>query len=135
MLNATTESNAVCLDGSRGGFYYRAGSPDVWILEMEGGGWCTSLGNCAARAGTDIGTSKHWPPAGCPGMDGGSNGMLSNSCVENPHFCNATGAHLNYCDGASFASVSSPPQKIQRTPKISPQTRTLTPNPKRRTTP
>lgn len=39
-------------------------------------------------------------------MDGGSNGMLSASCAVNPHFCNATGIHLNYCDGASFASSS-----------------------------
>ena len=65
-----------------------------------------SLNDCAGRAMGAIGSSKSWPPTGCPGMDGGSNGMLSNDCATNPHFCNATGVHLNYCDGASFASSS-----------------------------
>lgn len=37
-------------------------------------------------------------------MDGGSNGMLSSDPTINPHFYSAQKAHLNYCDGASFAS-------------------------------
>jgi len=109
MLNLLTNPAAQCLDGTQGGFYLRAGSPDTWLLEMEGGGWCTSLADCASRARTAIGSSKGWPAQGCPGMDGGSNGMLSNDCGSNPHFCNATGVHLNYCDGASFSSAGVPP--------------------------
>ena len=84
----------------------REGSMDTWMIELEGGGWCVSLEDCASRAKTDIGSSAKWPPTGCPGMDGGSNGMLSSDCTVNPHFCNATKIHSNYCDGASFASAS-----------------------------
>ena len=105
-LNLLTDPSAVCLDGSPGGFYLREGvgaSASTWLIEMEGGGWCVSAADCQARAKTDIGSSKNWPATGCPGMDGGSNGMLSNDCSTSP-FCNATAVHLNYCDGASFAS-------------------------------
>ena len=75
----------------------------------EGGGWCSSLPDCASRAKTDIGSSANWPATGCPGMDGGSNGMFSNDCSTNPYFCTANGAHLNYCDGASFSSSLTSP--------------------------
>ena len=105
-LELLEDPQAVCLDGTQGGYYLREGSPDIWLIEMEGGGWCTNLQDCASRAKTDIGSNKKWPPSGCPGMDGGSNGMLSNDCAVNPHFCNATAVHANYCDGASFSSAS-----------------------------
>ena len=111
-------SPAVCIDGSPGGLYFRPGSgggafgADTWVIELEGGGWCVSLDDCANRAKTDIGSSKAWPPTGCPGMDGGSNGMLSSDCSVNP-FCNATKAHFNYCassakggGGVAWAPVS-----------------------------
>ncbi len=62
---------------------------------MEGGGWCTSYSDCLGRSHSDIGSSTSWPASGCPGMDGGSNGMLSSNCQVNA-FCNATMAHLNY---------------------------------------
>lgn len=35
MLNDT---EAVCLDGSPSGMYYRNGSVASWIIELEGGG-------------------------------------------------------------------------------------------------
>ena len=108
-LTLLDDPNALCLDGSPGGFYRRPGVGDgaaVWLIEMEGGGWCTSVEDCKNRAKTDIGSSKKWPSTGCPGMDGGSNGMLSNDCETNPHFCNSTGIHMNYADGASFSSAA-----------------------------
>ena len=79
-----------------------------WIIELEGGGWCVSLADCAARAKGDIGSSKGWPARGVPGMDGGANGMLSGDCSVN-RFCNATKAHFNYCDGGSFATSADAP--------------------------
>jgi len=90
-------SGALCLDGSPGGFYHRAASPDVWVLEQEGGGWCWGDSDCLDRSRGDIGSSRHWPRAGgVPGMDGGSRGMFSGSAVSNPHFFNATRIHLNW---------------------------------------
>ena len=35
MLDGATETTAMCLDGSRGGFYLRPGSSELWVLEME----------------------------------------------------------------------------------------------------
>ena len=85
-LHMLTDSKAVCLDGSQGGFYYRPGSnssfgdefgENTWIIEIEGGGWCNSTIDCLARSKGPVGTSKYWPAHGIPGMDGGANGMLS----------------------------------------------------------
>jgi hypothetical protein len=111
VLELLTDAAALCLDGTAGGFYFRPGqgaASSTWVIELEGGGWCTSLSDCQSRAATDIGSSKNWPATGCPGMDGGSNGMLSSNCAINP-LCNATKAHFNYCDGGSFASFVSEP--------------------------
>ena len=117
VLQMLTDSNAKCLDGSQGGFYYRPGSAstfgdefgvNTWIIELEGGGWCSSLSDCAGRSKSAIGSSKSWPKTGIPGMDGGANGMLSSDCSIN-RFCNASKVHYNYCDGASFASSAIAP--------------------------
>jgi len=110
-LTLLSAPGAVCLDGTRAGFYLRPGSPssfgpaygaDTWIIELEGGGWCVSLADCLARAKTDIGSSASWPAVGVPGMDGGANGMLSGDCSVNK-WCNASKVHINYCDGGSLA--------------------------------
>ena len=109
VLSLLQDPLAVCLDGSPGGFYLRPGlgpGASTWLIEMEGGGWCTSVNDCIGRSKGPIGSSSSWPPRGCPSMDGGSNGMLSSDCAQNPHFCNATGVHMNYCDGASFSSAA-----------------------------
>jgi hypothetical protein len=68
MLDAGT--GALCLDGSPGGFYLRNGTQTSWMIELEGGGWCVNEEDCLARSKTDIGSSKSWPPTGCPSMDG-----------------------------------------------------------------
>jgi len=116
MFDEGTE--ALCLDGTRAGYYIRPGnaSNSVFIVELEGGGWCDSEADCYGRSFTDIGSSKNWPPTGCPGMDGGSNGLLSSDCTINPYFCNATKVHLNYCDGASFAGYRANPITYNNTP-------------------
>jgi hypothetical protein len=95
---AADGSGARCLDGSAAGYYKRPGvgaGAAVVLIELEGGGWCVSEEDCKARAMTDLGSSKNWPTAGCPGMDGGANGLLSRDCTVNPQFCNATAIHVN----------------------------------------
>lgn len=86
-----------CLDGSPGGFYWRRGDPDRFLVVLNGGGWCYDLEDCFDRSKTSLGTSTKWTST-IEG-DGISNGDLSG----NP-FANFSVAYLYYCDGASFAS-------------------------------
>jgi hypothetical protein len=62
LLTDAATKGAVCLDGSPGGFYYKKGSTDKWIVFHQGGGWCSSHTDCLKRAGTDLGSSKGWGP-------------------------------------------------------------------------
>jgi hypothetical protein len=109
----------ICENGGTAGYYKRAGSGSgakTYIIELEGGGWCVDESDCLARSKTAIGSSVSWPATGCPGMDGGSNGLFSNDCTENVNFCNATMLHLNYADGASFAGHRDEPINVSGTP-------------------
>ena len=62
---------AVCIDGSPGAFYIRTSNangtapanPHKWVLFMEGGGWTSSDTASVARAQTDLGSSKRYPPS------------------------------------------------------------------------
>ena len=113
LLNATQYPNAVCLDGSRAGYYVRrpAAPSGVVIIELEGGGWCISDADCQGRSQGDLGSSRGWPSTGSPGMDGGSHGLFSNNCSIN-FLCNATMIHANYCDGGSFSGNVAAPVNI-----------------------
>lgn len=118
MLDAST--GGLCLDGTPGGFYLRPGigaDANKFLIENEGGGWCTSTEDCYQRSLTAIGSSRTWPPSGCPGMDGGANGMFSSDCSINP-FCNYTMVHLNYCDGASFSGDVEAPVPVPGRPGV-----------------
>ena len=110
--NATAEHfNARCLDGSNGGFYFRkATSPTAenkWKFHMQGGGWCTSENNCAARALTPLGSSKAWTPTLSTFWGGRAafSGLMSASVtqtgdeVDNP-FGDWNFVWLAYCDGS-----------------------------------
>lgn len=47
----STEPNAVCNDGSPSGYYWKAGEPGTlrWIVDLQGGGWCTDERECKSR--------------------------------------------------------------------------------------
>jgi hypothetical protein len=115
-----TGTTALCLDGSSAGYYVRRGrglGASTFLIELEGGGWCTSNADCLARASTALGSSKSWPPTGSPDgpMGDGSFGLFSNDCSINPHWCDATMIHGNYCDGASFAGHRDAPIAVNGT--------------------
>eukprot|EP00287_Rhodomonas_sp_CCMP768_P025379 CAMPEP_0202831174 /NCGR_PEP_ID=MMETSP1389-20130828/16661_1 /ASSEMBLY_ACC=CAM_ASM_000865 /TAXON_ID=302021 /ORGANISM="Rhodomonas sp., Strain CCMP768" /LENGTH=73 /DNA_ID=CAMNT_0049504877 /DNA_START=62 /DNA_END=280 /DNA_ORIENTATION=- len=57
------EEQSLCLDGSPGGYYIRAGLEEVnnWVLYLDGAGWCFSEAECLARAETPSGSSANWP--------------------------------------------------------------------------
>ena len=50
LTDAAAKAGAVCLDGSPGGYFIREGDPKKWIVFQQGGGWCGSAADCAARA-------------------------------------------------------------------------------------
>jgi O-palmitoleoyl-L-serine hydrolase len=126
LLDSNTYPMATCLDGSQGGFYLSPGSgsgSQTWLIHTQGGGWCSSLADCATRASgvnpfgpslPSLGGSGQWPTvADCTGpspanapvcvTDGGANGLLSENSTVNPLFHNANRVFVNYCDGGSFA--------------------------------
>lgn len=112
-----TAGGARCLDGTPGGYYVRPGvGPNTsrWVVHMEGGGWCVDELDCLHRAGTATGSSRSWAASlpGLPGMDGGANGILSGSAAQNPDFWDWTHAHINYCDGASYAGDAAAPAVV-----------------------
>lgn len=53
----TNNTKAICLDGSPGGFYYRAGKVNKWLVFHQGGGWCSSHDECRTRARSNLGTT------------------------------------------------------------------------------
>lgn len=104
MTEAALRHRAVCLDGSPGGYYFRRGfgsGSDKWVVYLEGGGWCTSLSDCANRAGSDLGSSKNYNNGMVPTYEGGK-GILATDASINPKFYNWNKAYVKYCDGASF---------------------------------
>jgi hypothetical protein len=62
LLTAAAKAGAVCLDGSPGGYQIRRGKPgnERWVVFHQGGGWCYSDENCAARANMNLGSSNSW---------------------------------------------------------------------------
>jgi hypothetical protein len=108
--------NAYCLDGSKGGFYFRpASSPATatkWKFHFQGGGWCDSPASCYERSQSLLGSSSYWTPtlsqlwkpegAGFYGL------MGANDTSVNP-FGEWNFAWFAYCDGASQMSDNSAP--------------------------
>lgn len=96
-LTLLDDSDALCLDGSHAGYYFKQGDPDTFIISMQGGAWCFDALSCLQRSNTSLGSSRTWAAEGKFG------GLLDASEVDNPVFFNATAALLPYCDGAGFA--------------------------------
>ena len=66
------DSDALCIDGLPGGYYFRAGAATTkWYIHHEGGGWCQMErpyeswpnDNCAARRSTRLGSLEGDPAA------------------------------------------------------------------------
>lgn len=116
------EPLAACLDGSPAGYYLgpAASRPSSFIVHLQGGGWCTSLDDCANRSGTHYGSSRAWTRQGsCPdaanpacwgdNTDGQPDGLNSFDPAVNPLFASSQHVVLPYCDGASFSGALGAP--------------------------
>lgn len=102
--NATTRE-AVCNDGSPATFYYRKGTgsgTDKWVVFMEGGGFCLSEQDCAARWKTQHGlmTSSGDPD------EVRKDGLLSGDPSQNPDFYNWNQVMLMYCSSDRWSGDS-----------------------------
>ena len=68
----------VCLDGSPAAFYYRRpivnATAAKWVFFFEGGGWCYSPLDCAARTAYTVGSSFEYPTSSS--APGGGSGFL-----------------------------------------------------------
>jgi len=100
---------ARCMDGSRYGFYFRAGShPTRWVIEMQGGGWCYNEGDCYGRtlpsyARGVFGSSKNWSTTFLGWA------IESPNVTLNPDFHSWNHVFMPYCSGASFTGYRADP--------------------------
>ena len=121
LLDASRYPRARCLDGTQGGYYIGptpATDSSVFLIHLQGGGWCTSLDDCAARAGTHYGSSRSWTSGECPDAQnmacwadnptGVPAGLGSPNATESPLFANAVHIWVPYCDGASLSGDATP---------------------------
>lgn len=112
LQDAAEQHGAVCLDGTAPGYYMSPGADldgeggtGHWMVHWQGGGWCTSLNDCAGRAKGALGSSKTFATDKdtiLGGYDGGAHGLFSSDPAINPRFWNWTKVYVRYCDGASF---------------------------------
>ena len=84
------------------------------ISDAQGGGWCTSPGDCAGRANSLLGSSSTWPPYlstfWLPGEGAGFYGLMDfNSTSVNPFGESFNFVWLAYCDGTSQTSDATEP--------------------------
>ena len=112
VLDRATYPRAVCLDGSMAAYYYRAGAPadaNKVRVFFQGGGWCTSTADCAARAKTPLGSNAALPatdadPAGYCGAS-----FLSQDAAMAPGFATWPGVYVPYCTGDSLTGRADAP--------------------------
>ena len=99
---------AKCLDGSPPYRYDLVQDPTRWVLFFEGGGWCFTASDCAARAQGGGGSSRYAGPTAFVG------GLLSPDPSVNPRFHNYSLVFLKYCDGTSHTSFREQPVNITK---------------------
>lgn len=97
---------AVCNDGSPSGYYFAptTSGSTVWIIHLQGGGFCYDNESCVSRKNnptkdTSV-SSLHWetnPP------EGEGNGILSPNLPENPYFFDANHVYMRYCSSDFFS--------------------------------
>lgn len=114
--------NALCLDGSNGGFYFRpASSPSAatkWKFHFQGGGWCANELSCYQRSQSLLGSSKYWTPTLSklwePELAGFYGLMGANDTSVNP-FGEFNFVWFGYCDGSSQISNADAPVMYNNT--------------------
>jgi hypothetical protein len=105
LLTDAAQKGAVCLDGSPGGFYFRKGTTNNWIVFHQGGGWCSSDQDCLSRSQTALGSSKSWGPTYTDTYE-------ASALFDTPPFNTWNQAYVMYCDGTSWTSEVAKPVPV-----------------------
>jgi hypothetical protein len=96
---------AACLDGSPPGYWMSSGAAPTntsrWVIHAQGGGWCWTEEQCAARAKGNLGSSKAWGQS--TSCYGECDGILSRNCTLN----RALPGQACCCCAAAAASTAS----------------------------
>lgn len=86
LLALDRRSNRSCLDGSAAAYYFRQGAEkSKFYIHTQGGGYCVTNTDCAARAKTDLGSSRGYPTS-----QSLSNDYFSTDAAKNPLLHNWT---------------------------------------------
>ncbi|VAI24363.1 unnamed protein product [Triticum turgidum subsp. durum] len=107
VLTSAVAMGAVCMDGTPPAYHMDPGSgagKKSWIVNLEGGSWCESVGSCLYRKASRLGSSNLMNRQMYFG------GILSSSPTENPDFFSWNRVMIRYCDGASFAGEGYDPR-------------------------
>eukprot|EP00937_MAST-01D_sp_MAST-1D-sp2_P003607 g3607.t1 len=111
-----SQNGAFCLDGTSPGYYFTAAPASAtaaekssWVLYFKGGGWCYDEASCAQRAGTELGSAKHFAKTFQ------FSGPMDSDPSISP-FARFNRVVLWYCDGASFSGNNDTPYEY-RDPK------------------
>ena len=87
-----------CLDGTQAGYYFEEGTQtSLYVIFLQGGGYCNTEEKCKSRLGTALGTTKKW--SSTKAQDGGDSAFLERDCNINPDFCEANHIYVPYCTG------------------------------------
>ena len=107
LLDLDTYPQAVCNDGSPGGFFFTpATSPakaHLWVLFLEGGQWCYDAPSCYQRAQAQpfLISSQRWPP------HQRFSGIFAKNPRRNP-FAGANLVYLSYCSSDAWVGDAGP---------------------------
>jgi len=102
-LPTTTSPGGRCMDGTMAGYYIRKGTdPNLFVINMNGGGYCNDPVKCADRARSAKGSSRYFSDS-----KEGIN-FLDSNCSTNPRFCHATHVHIPYCTSDAHRGTATP---------------------------
>ncbi|KAM3143650.1 hypothetical protein pb186bvf_004146 [Paramecium bursaria] len=111
-LQFVQDDEALCLDGTRGSYFFEQGSDDganKYLVFFEGGGWIQGdtydlmLQYAYDRLSTSLGSSKFTP------QTTQMTGIFSRNKAFNPTFYNWNTIHINYCDGTGHQGYAKNP--------------------------
>jgi len=102
-LPESTSPGGRCMDGTMAGYYVREGTdPNLFVINLAGGGACQDEVKCSARNGTRDGSSDFDLPSK------GGKDLLDQRCNVNPGFCEATHVHVPYCTSDTHRGIREP---------------------------
>ena len=93
--------DAVCNDGTKAGYYFRAGAnaSSLWLIFLESGGWCYDQTSCSKRS-PDQTSSKNYP------AETDLSGIFDS---DDPRLATANLAYVPYCTSDAYVGARDGP--------------------------